>query len=304
MLLCLLDAIIWLLHYFTTCMLCMHVDSMHVVHACRQYACCACMLTVCMLCMHVDRLCMHVDSMHVVHACWQVVHACWQVVPAFWQVVHAWWHSVNAGRHSHVVDWICARCTLCPLNLTQITPHNVSLPTSPAASLLSVVAFWPSTTRELFSSKMTVLWSYATAVFPGQVGSLLVFDNNRRYSTLLGKSTSLRVALSLYGVDEMHFLGGRSTPPSLMQLATMTTLPIGVDDIQSAAVLEDVAVKFYNGAAHSTCSSKDTRAQTSLIVTGNGDFAGSQRLDKSNLQCMPTYRLWINQTMIYRPHIH
>ena len=68
----------------------------------------------------------------------------------------------------------------------------------------------------------------------------------------------------------MHFLGGRSTPPSLMQLATMTTLPIGVDDIQSAAVLEDVAVKFYNGAAHSTCSSKDTRAQTSLIVSGNG----------------------------------
>ena len=67
---------------------------------------------------------------------------------------------------------------------------------------------------------------------------------------IIGKTTSLRIALSLFGAASVHFKGGKSTLSSILSRASITTIPIGGDDINSAAHVEGLTVQFFNGVGH------------------------------------------------------
>lgn len=88
----------------------------------------------------------------------------------------------------------------------------------------------------------------------------------------------MKLALSLYTTQyKVLELGGKSSPAAILNRAAVSTLPIGLDDIKSAAAMEEIAVHFYNGACHTTVSSGQTVPHTSLIVTANDSFCGTER---------------------------
>lgn len=97
------------------------------------------------------------------------------------------------------------------------------------------------------------------------------------YLLVTGKTTSLQVALSLCGVNNIHFKGGRSTISSLLCRAAVTTMPIGVDDISSEVNVENLTVQFFNGAGHTTAKRGSVYPCTSLLLTANKHFAESER---------------------------
>lgn len=92
-----------------------------------------------------------------------------------------------------------------------------------------------------------------------------------------GKTTSLRAALSLCGAAAAHFRVGKSSPTSLVARASITTIPIGVDDINSLNNIETLTVQFFNGAALSTVSGGSNCPRTTIILTANKAFAESSR---------------------------
>ena len=96
-------------------------------------------------------------------------------------------------------------------------------------------------------------------------------------NNLVGKTTSLRAALSLCVAAVVHYRVGKSSPTSLVSRAAITTIPIGVDDINSQNSIETLSVQFFNGAALSTVSSGNNTPRTSLLFTSNKAFAESSR---------------------------
>ena len=93
--------------------------------------------------------------------------------------------------------------------------------------------------------------------------------------SIAGKTSALRLALSPFGVTD--YLGGKSTMASIVNQAATSTLPIGLDDIKSPAVFEDITVQFFNGSLHSTISSGSIRARASVLVTANQAFCDTER---------------------------
>ena len=57
----------------------------------------------------------------------------------------------------------------------------------------------------------------------------------------------------------------------------MTTVPLGVDDIDSPNIMEHLAVQFFNGAGHFTISTGANHPRTSVLVTSNKHFAECAR---------------------------
>ena len=74
-----------------------------------------------------------------------------------------------------------------------------------------------------------------------------------------------------------HFRMWKSSPTSLVARTSITTIPIGVDDINSINNIEILAVQFFNGAALSTVSEGSNCPCTMIILTANKTFAESTR---------------------------
>ena len=85
----------------------------------------------------------------------------------------------------------------------------------------------------------------------------------------------MELAESIYGV--LDHLGGKSTLASIINKAGTSTLPIGLDDVKSPVLFEDVAVQLFNGSLHSTISSGCVHPRGSVIVTANQAFCGTQK---------------------------
>ena len=64
---------------------------------------------------------------------------------------------------------------------------------------------------------------------------------------------------------------------SLVNRASVTTIPIGVDDICTPGHIENLAVQFFNGADHSTISGGANHPRTGILLTSNKHFAKSSR---------------------------
>ena len=90
-----------------------------------------------------------------------------------------------------------------------------------------------------------------------------------------GKTTALKMALSLYGI--FTCLGGKSTLASITNRAAIATIPIGLDDVRSDIIMEDIAVQFYNSSSHATMSSGNKKPRSSVIVTANKSFCTTER---------------------------
>ena len=62
---------------------------------------------------------------------------------------------------------------------------------------------------------------------------------------------------------------------SIVNQAATSTLPIGLDNIKSPAVLKDIAVRFFND---STVSCGSIQARASVLVTANHAFCDTKRI--------------------------
>jgi hypothetical protein len=69
-----------------------------------------------------------------------------------------------------------------------------------------------------------------------------------------GKSTTMRNALSLLGAEEGRVFGPDCHPLVIVNAASTTTIPLEIDDLQSAKRAEHITVQFFNGFAHKTTS--------------------------------------------------
>ena len=85
----------------------------------------------------------------------------------------------------------------------------------------------------------------------------------------------MELAESIYGV--LDHLGGKSMLASIINKAGTSTLPIGLEDVISPALFEDVTVQFFKGSLHLTISSGCVRPRGSVIVTANQAFRGTQK---------------------------
>lgn len=97
------------------------------------------------------------------------------------------------------------------------------------------------------------------------------------YFYFVGKSTSVRNALSLFGVEHLNITGPDIHPAAVVDKASCTTIPIGIDNIRSAKKAESIAVQFFNGFSHHTCQSGERRLLTSVIMTSNCTFDTNDR---------------------------
>lgn len=63
------------------------------------------------------------------------------------------------------------------------------------------------------------------------------------YFYFVGKSTSVRNALSLFGVEHLNITGPDIHPAAVVDKASCTTIPIGIDNIR---VLKRLKALLYN----------------------------------------------------------
>ena len=64
---------------------------------------------------------------------------------------------------------------------------------------------------------------------------------------------------------------------ALLKLSSLSTFPIPVDDISSAAKSEEIAVTFFNAAGHITVSNGTTNPLGTVILSSNKSFIKSDR---------------------------
>ena len=74
-----------------------------------------------------------------------------------------------------------------------------------------------------------------------------------------------------------HLSRGKSTLASITNRAAIATIPIGLDDVRSDIIMEDIAVQFYNSSSHATMSSGNKKPRSSVIVTANKSFCTTER---------------------------
>lgn len=79
------------------------------------------------------------------------------------------------------------------------------------------------------------------------------------------------------GVENTHVSGPDTHKAVIVNMASGTTIPLGIDDIRSSKRAETIAVQFFNGFAHNTCASGERKSQTSVIMTSNSPFCSSER---------------------------
>ena len=117
-------------------------------------------------------------------------------------------------------------------------------------------------------------------------------------SLCIGKSTSLRNSLSLFGAHLTNINGPDTPTAAIVSQTSTTTVPIGeilqfcrkftdnspynynkygIDDIRSCKKLEAIAVQLFNGFSHTTLARGLQQPRTSLIVTANQPFCDQER---------------------------
>ena len=64
---------------------------------------------------------------------------------------------------------------------------------------------------------------------------------------------------------------------ALLKLSNLSSIPIPVDDISSAAKAEEIAVTFFNAAGHTTVSGGTTNPLGTVILSSNRSFTESDR---------------------------
>ena len=62
-----------------------------------------------------------------------------------------------------------------------------------------------------------------------------------------------------------------------MKVSSLSSFPIPVDDISSAAKSEEIAVTFFNAAGHTTVSNRTTSPLGTVILSSNKSFIESDR---------------------------
>ena len=115
----------------------------------------------------------------------------------------------------------------------------------------------------------------------------------RKYSLNIGKSSTLKNIMSIYGAVEA-ICSEKISVSTIMNQALLTTLPIGklyssninlnkmlhklgVDDVRSAIQLQDLAVFFFNGCNKATISRGVVKPRIGLVLTSNSAFASEVR---------------------------
>ena len=83
--------------------------------------------------------------------------------------------------------------------------------------------------------------------------------------------------LDCWGARDIHFRGSKSTISSIIHQSSFTTIPIIIDDVSSAAFMEEVSVHLTGGASHSTLRTGTSTPRTSIIATANYHFGESDR---------------------------
>jgi len=96
------------------------------------------------------------------------------------------------------------------------------------------------------------------------------------WNYLTGKTASLRLAQNLYGLNGLESNDSKSP---LINQAAMTTLPIALDDVDSAKKFECIAVQFFNQASYTTNARGELKPRTSLIISVNQPYTHSDRYE-------------------------
>ena len=85
------------------------------------------------------------------------------------------------------------------------------------------------------------------------------------------------------------FLNGLESNDSkspLINQAAMTTLPVALDDVDSAKKFESIVVQFFNQASYTTNARGELKPRTSLIISANQPYTHSERYEQSLCSCM------------------
>ena len=67
-----------------------------------------------------------------------------------------------------------------------------------------------------------------------------------------GKTASLKAILSIFGLGDLCLQRGKVTAEALLQLSSLSSFPVLVDDISSETKMEDITVLYFNAAGHTT----------------------------------------------------
>ena len=78
----------------------------------------------------------------------------------------------------------------------------------------------------------------------------------------------------MYGLSGLEGNGSKSP---LISQASITTLPIALDDVDSARKFESIAVQFFNQAAYTTTTRGELKPKTSLVISANQPYTHSDR---------------------------
>lgn len=82
--------------------------------------------------------------------------------------------------------------------------------------------------------------------------------------------------MSAFGLGEQSLTRGKATPEGLLRWSATSSLPVGVDDIKSAASMEDIAVTFFNTAVH-TIVAGSHKPKATVLASSNDSFIGSDQ---------------------------
>ena len=70
-----------------------------------------------------------------------------------------------------------------------------------------------------------------------------------------GKTATLKAILSIFGLGDRCLQRGKVTAKALLQLSSLSSFPILVNDISSETKMEEIAVSYFNAAGHTTLAS-------------------------------------------------
>lgn len=83
-----------------------------------------------------------------------------------------------------------------------------------------------------------------------------------------GKTTALLCGLALYGAQDTHFYS-RVTKEKVLQICTLSSIPVGVDDPQSRSEISRLIIDLYNGARSGTIAHGERKPSSTCIISAN-----------------------------------
>jgi len=87
------------------------------------------------------------------------------------------------------------------------------------------------------------------------------------------KTVTLKAALECVWARRAKPDTGQSYPEGLLRWSATSSLPVGVDDIKSAASMEDIAVTFFNAAVHTTVAGSH-KPKATVLASSNNSLLG------------------------------